>query len=585
MKQEQIGETSLFETEKRLSNGIEVVNDALESLNNLHSNFQESINNLVDEKLDKRKEQLFGNKEGNTETLQNHERGMDCNLLKEEESMYQYFFKQQEDIQSICLDYIEELETKEKYLIYELEELNKKIERQFLETGELERKDTAKIVNIKHQKDVIMKELSFTEKLKQQEMEQYKTLEETGNKLEMEFKEQSEVLALYKHKIEEMERKDKEEQEEFIKLEEELRNLLKQRKEDENQLIEFKEKRREINNELQTLKGNIRVYLRIKPLGKDKKCVLKISDNHQLTLLLPAESAKSKHAKKSYEYKFEHIFDHGTTQKEIFEELQGLMQSVIDGFNVCIFAYGPTGTGKTYTITGDGTDKNKGLAPRAIESLFKEIEANNTKDTETTCQVQMLELYNNKEVNLLDKEKMTVHSFYEAFQIYTNASKKRVTAGTNINDQSSRSHLIFKLSINIKKEAEKKVRNGTLVLVDLAGSERYDMVKTKGDRFKETVAINASLTQLGVVITAMHKGKQHIPFRNSKLTQILQNYLQGDSKTLMVVNLSSDEKDYNQTLNSLKFASKVKECETLKIKDRDKFLAPTTSSNNKSKLV
>ena len=143
------------------------------------------------------------------------------------------------------------------------------------------------------------------------------------------------------------------------------------------------------------------------------------------------------------------------------------------------------------------------------------------------------------------------------------AINKRVVKKTEKNDDSSRSHLLFKLIVNNFDKNDGKNSTGTLVLVDLAGSERLNESKTYGESFKETQHINKSLSSLGDVMSALYRKENYIPFRNSKLTLLLQDYLIGDSKAVMIVNLSSDEQDFNSTLTSLNFAKQVKKVEKL----------------------
>jgi len=158
-------------------------------------------------------------------------------------------------------------------------------------------------------------------------------------------------------------------------------------------------------------------------------------------------------------------------------------------------------------------------------------------------------------------EYVEVKTIDKVFDLLRIASKNRVVAYTNCNDRSSRSHSVFSLQITGKNESTGQTTHGVLNLIDLAGSERLKESKSQGDRLKETQSINSSLSYLGDVIHALANKEKHIPFRNSKLTYLLQNYLGGDSKTLMFVNISPNLENVNETVNSLRFASKVNSCQ------------------------
>ena len=143
------------------------------------------------------------------------------------------------------------------------------------------------------------------------------------------------------------------------------------------------------------------------------------------------------------------------------------------------------------------------------------------------------------------------------------ANKNRAVATTNCNEHSSRSHLIFKIRL-LAENPERKRRERSLTLVDLAGSERVGESKVEGDRLKETQSINKSLSQLGVVLSSIKNKEQHIPFRSSKLTHQLQKCLEGDARALMIINVSPEIQDYQQSLISLRFAEGVRECKLKK---------------------
>ncbi|KAG2469363.1 CTK2 protein, partial [Polypterus senegalus] len=203
-----------------------------------------------------------------------------------------------------------------------------------------------------------------------------------------------------------------------------------------------------------------------------------------------------------YNFSFDRVFPPYSSQQEVFEEISLLVQSALDGYNVCIFAYGQTGSGKTYTMEGPDQlqDDTMGMIPRAVHQVFNSAEE-------------------------LKDQGWTVLSLIKV------AKQNRATARTMMNDQSSRSHSVFQLKIEGVNEVRNITCNSTLSLIDLAGSERIDKSQSQGDRLKETKAINCSLSNLGSVFIALANKENFVPYRNSKLTFLLQNCLGGNSKT------------------------------------------------------
>ncbi|CAH2353001.1 kinesin-like protein Kar3p [[Candida] railenensis] len=361
--------------------------------------------------------------------------------------------------------------------------------------------------------------------------------------------------------------------------------------------------RRQLHNKLQELKGNIRVFCRIRPIiskeGIDDMIPFHISGDNMLTsdgktaLTVEKPNAKevSKRAgmspqKSSYKFEFDQVIPPSSTNHEIFEELSQLIQSALDGFNVCVFAYGQTGSGKTWTMS----NPQDGMIPLSIYKIFQDIEVLKSSGWEYEVDGQFLEIYNESIMDLIGSQSQYGNNFkYEikhddvngttnvtnittvsltspsqVNSILERAHRNRSTASTKSNERSSRSHSIFIIKIK-GKNAEKGIHcNGTLNLIDLAGSERISNSQVTGDRLKETQAINKSLSSLGDVIYALAQEQQqkslqssHIPYRNSKLTYLLKNSLGGKSKTLMFVNVSPAQTHFNETLNSLRFATKV----------------------------
>ncbi|KAK6128118.1 hypothetical protein DH2020_038149 [Rehmannia glutinosa] len=292
-----------------------------------------------------------------------------------------------------------------------------------------------------------------------------------------------------------------------------------------------------LHNELQELKGNIRVYCRIRPFlpgQKGKQSIIEyIGENGELVVLNPAKQGKE--GRRSF--KFDKVYGPTSTQADVFSDTQPLIQSVLDGYNVCIFAYGQTGSGKTYTMTGpDGASEEEwGVNYRALNNLFSISQRRESTFTYEVS-VQMVEIYNEQVRDLLSND----------------GSQKRYPLFDLV-------HLYSVVSIHVRGMDRKSGSSlrGSLHLVDLAGSERVDRSEVTGDRLKEAQHINKSLSALGDVIFALAQKNAHVPYRNSKLTQVLQSSLGGQAKTLMFVQLNPDATSYSETLSTLKFAERV----------------------------
>jgi len=350
--------------------------------------------------------------------------------------------------------------------------------------------------------------------------------------------------------------------------------------------------RRRLHNIIQELKGNIRVFCRLRPLlgaekddGEDIKHV-NIQDEKNLELFKSQQSgAGGANKDLRYDFEFDRVFGPQTGQAEVFEELSQLVQSALDGYNVCVFAYGQTGSGKTFTMEGSegGEEENQGMIPRTIRQIFEA--QNRLKETkwEYKLQASFLEIYNEEIRDLLAVEKdlkyevkMTdskgsdvmvtnlrteeVLNESHVENMMRRAGKARAQAKTLCNERSSRSHSVFILKIEGHNTSTLETCCGVLNLVDLAGSERIKESGSEGMRLTEAQAINKSLSNLGQVIMALSQKSSHVPYRNSKLTHLLQNSLGGNSKTLMFVNISPKEECFGETLNSLRFATKVNQC-------------------------
>uniref|UniRef100_A0A8C6P9C0 Kinesin-like protein n=1 Tax=Nothobranchius furzeri TaxID=105023 RepID=A0A8C6P9C0_NOTFU len=336
------------------------------------------------------------------------------------------------------------------------------------------------------------------------------------------------------------------------------------------------------------LQGNIRVFCRVRPLvdgGLSSHIQLAPSDNKSITLAKTEEShtGKSADTHKNYHFSFDQVFGPHASQQQIFEEISLLVQSALDGYNVCCFAYGQTGSGKTYTMEGEEFDDSRGVIPRAVQQIFRAGEKLESQGWEFNFTASFVEIYNetlrdllytgkpskrpeheirksNNEVTVTNLTYKQVCSEGQVLDLIALAKQNRSTAQTAQNDRSSRSHSVFQLQIE-GANAGRDVRcKSTLCLVDLAGSERMVKSQSQGERFKEMTSINSSLSNLGIVITSLANKESHVPYRNSKLTYLLQGCLGGNSKTLMFVNISPEPDSFGETLNSLRFASKVNDC-------------------------
>jgi kinesin family protein C2/C3 len=328
--------------------------------------------------------------------------------------------------------------------------------------------------------------------------------------------------------------------------------------------------RRKLFNELQEMKGNIRVYVRVRPvLPSDETigaCIECLEGELRLTDM----------NKKNHRYEFERVFDQNSTQQQVFNDVKPLATSILDGYNVCIFAYGQTGSGKTHTMEGNATDR--GVNYRILNELFHIIQERKS-DYSYEISVAVMEIYNETLVDLLSKDKqkleikmsssvavpglttLSVSSTENVIEVLSMGYKNRATGANNINKHSSRSHCIVSVYVDgVNLITQQKVR-GKLHLIDLAGSERLKRTGTEGDRLKETLAINKSLSCLGNVISALASKNAHVPYRNSKLTSLLQDSLGGNSKTLMFVNVSPTVESAPETICSLGFAQRVNKVE------------------------
>ena len=343
--------------------------------------------------------------------------------------------------------------------------------------------------------------------------------------------------------------------------------------------------RKKYHNTIEDMKGKIRVYARVRPILRNETTqqqteVLNYPD--RFTLAHPWKDSK-----KPKSYEFDTVFTPNDGQEAVFEDTKHLVQSAVDGYNVCIFAYGQTGSGKTHTIYG-GSD-SPGLTPRAVSELFRIIDRDSGKFT-FEVNLYMLELYQDQLTDLLaapqprarvpSEERpppkleikkdfrgtvvvhgscvVAVKNERNLMSVVKTGLERRTTASTNMNHESSRSHLIIGILVTATNLQTQAVTSGKISLVDLAGSERIKKSGSTGEQLKEAQSINKSLSALGDVISALAADMSHIPYRNHKLTMLMSDSLGGNAKTLMFVNVSPTDGNLDETQQSLAYATRAR---------------------------
>lgn len=283
------------------------------------------------------------------------------------------------------------------------------------------------------------------------------------------------------------------------------------------------------------------------------------------------------------QYTFDAVYDCNSKQMDLYDEtFRPLVDSVLMGFNGTIFAYGQTGTGKTYTMEGVFNQPEcRGVIPNSFEHIFShiarshnqqylvrasylEIYQEEIRDLISKDQTKRLELKERPDTGIYVKDlsSFVCKSIKEIEHVMTVGNQNRSVGATNMNLHSSRSHAIFIVTVehsDLGPDGKHHIRVGKLNLVDLAGSERQAKTGTSGDRQKEAIKINLSLSALGNVISALVDGKSsHVPYRDSKLTRLLQDSLGGNAKTIMVANIGPASYNYEETLTTLRYANRAK---------------------------
>jgi kinesin family protein C1 len=472
----------------------------------------------------------------------------------------------------------------------------------------LQKKDR-EIQNMRGELEDIKGELDREQTLKgnlQQSLDDFKsTAQKTGAETSSTIQSLESTVASLRARIHFLESGSKAQSDSFAEMEARLQEAVKSAEVSKQKLIKEETLRRILFNQVQELKGNIRVMCRVRPVfntGAEGE-VAKLSypdvdkESKELEILGKEEkSSLGNITRKNHSFTFDRVFGPESQNQEVFEEISQLVQSALDGYNVCIFCYGQTGSGKTHTMSSAD-----GMIPRATHQIYETATNLKEKGWTYTMEGSFVEVYNEEIHDLLgnskdlDKKKHEIRHDDSKKQTYVTglktvnldspdtvelmlkqAANNRSVAATKSNERSSRSHSVFILKLIGRNSTTNETSEGTLNLVDLAGSERLKQSGAEGDRMKETQSINKSLSCLGDVIGALGQGKEgaHIPYRNSKvssqwislnilltscqLTYLLQYSLGGNSKTLMFVMASPLEAHLTETLTSLKFATKVR---------------------------
>lgn len=351
---------------------------------------------------------------------------------------------------------------------------------------------------------------------------------------------------------------------------------------------------------------NLQVVLRLRPLLRkelkyNKRNVIRVLD-HNTIIFDPFESdggasedtdvsrSYDRFARKDLKMSFDRVFGSEATNYDIFKyAMRPLVSSVLKGYNCSAFVYGVTGAGKTYTMLG--TESHRGIMYSTMDELFKQIEPLGSHYN-IDVRISYVEVYNEQVINLLTKagplklrEDSTgvviegvvpqrISSCDEVISLLSLGNHNRVSHPTDANYKSSRSHAIFQVHVASTNKKSGLSRIVKLSMIDLAGSERGSNANHEDQRFKEGTCINKSLLALGNCIKKLAEGSQHIPYRDSNMTRILKDSLGGNCKTVMIANVSPAERSYNETYNTLVYASRARQIRTALTKTQLKTILP-----------
>ncbi|KAM3861305.1 kinesin-like protein KIF3C isoform 2-T2 [Diretmus argenteus] len=334
---------------------------------------------------------------------------------------------------------------------------------------------------------------------------------------------------------------------------------------------------------------SVKVVVRCRPFNRKEESGVPVGGIVQMDVRLGQVVLRNPRAPPSEPQKtftFDAVYDASSKQRDLYDEsVRPLIDSVLGGFNGTIFAYGQTGTGKTYTMLGAWLDPEKrGVIPNAFDHIFTHI-SRSQSDRQYLVRASYLEIYQEEIRDLLDPNhgnaraldlrespetgvyvrdltSCVCKSVKEIEEVMNVGNQARAVGATDMNEHSSRSHALFLITVECSQpgpDGRKHIRVGRLNLVDLAGSERQAKTGVRGERLKEAAKINLSLSALGNVISALADGRSgHVPYRDSKLTRLLQDSLGGNARTVMVATLGPAPQHYDETLTTLRYANRAK---------------------------
>lgn len=323
--------------------------------------------------------------------------------------------------------------------------------------------------------------------------------------------------------------------------------------------------------------SNVKVIARFRPENEIEKS----NDSSCVVEFLSEDSCQVETRDFSGSFTFDRVFNTESKQEEVFDySLRQTVDDLMKGYNGTVLAYGQTGSGKSYTMMGSSIDDpvSRGAIPRIVDMIFDMI-IESSSDIEYTVRVSYMEIYMERIKDLLNprNENLPIHedkirgvyvkglteeyvaSAEEVYDVMRQGGKARAVASTNMNQESSRSHSIFCIVVTQKNTITGAQKSGQLFLVDLAGSEKVGKTGASGQTLEEAKKINKSLSALGLVINSLTDGKSlHVPYRDSKLTRILQESLGGNSRTSLIVNCSPSSYNDAETLSTLRFGVRAK---------------------------
>ncbi|KAF7233401.1 hypothetical protein EG68_03913 [Paragonimus skrjabini miyazakii] len=356
------------------------------------------------------------------------------------------------------------------------------------------------------------------------------------------------------------------------------------------------ETRKVLHNQLQEVRGNLRVLCRCRPAASGEKCMIHFNSLDRITVpSIPRNNSTSYQRQTNTEqsvsypineesFTFNRVFRPGGTQLDVFEEIRPLIASCVDGYNVCIMAYGPTGSGKTYTM--QGTPKDPGVGLRAVTELFELCQPLQGV-WEVQVSIAMLEIHNEVvydllgeqirpvklsddgvDVRLMDAEEKVANTEEDMFFWIAKGHKRRKVTATKLNVESSRSHHIIRIQLVLNNLFDKTKRNSSLILCDLAGSESAERIEASGEIHIETGYINKSLVTLARVFEVLRRRNQNYqsigsnnpipaPYRDSKLTHLLKPCLGGQAKCVLIITISGETSSIDRSLKALEFGQQA----------------------------